>query len=182
MKEHPLNYSLIVLDADGSVRECVLHSTPEHPMPCHNQKSQWRVIEGTQGILAQYDWTHTFGGIVSNQAGIALNYTTNEAVEEEFSLLIRAIFPPFAKVALRYSPYAPDSSSYARKPSPWMILDIAREFSCRLDRTLYVGDSIEDKVAASRAGVEFLWAWQFFGRPEVGANMVKAHEVKEREG
>lgn len=32
-------------------------------------------------------------------------------------------------------------------------------------QTLMVGDSAEDQQAAAAAGCDFLWAWEFFGRP-----------------
>ena len=187
---------LIILDLDGTVRQCI-----EHKASCHNQSGKWEIIPGTQKVLKLYDWTEVGIGFATNQAPIALKQTTAAAVEHEIQLTIKALFPEWPMTTVidekltdtlysmhherrrmpergpvfRYSPFAPDASSYARKPSPWMILDIVREYGERLDRTLYVGDSPEDRESAMRAGVDFIWAWEFFGRPRVEPNTVKAH-------
>ena len=89
--------------------------------------------------------------------------------------------PMDGSACFRYSPAAPDASSPWRKPSPLMVLSLVDAYKERLDRTLYVGDSTEDAMAAARAGVAFLPAWEFFGRPMALLNTVKAHEMKEQE-
>lgn len=182
---HPLDYDLILFDLDGTLRWC-----REHHGPCHNGAEQWEIIPGTQAILAQYNWATTDCGFVTNQGGIALGYTTAWDVEHEIDLTMLALWDAdivYDKEALiggdifRFSPYAPDASSYMRKPSPYMILDLVGAYEARLDRTLYVGDSPEDEEAARRAGVSWLWAWQFFHRPEQPPNVTKSYQVVQQE-
>ncbi len=51
-----------------------------------------------------------------------------------------------------------------RKPSPGMLLDFMREYRSAPYRTLMVGDSEEDMLAASAAGCKFVEASNFFNR------------------
>jgi phosphoglycolate phosphatase-like HAD superfamily hydrolase len=50
-----------------------------------------------------------------------------------------------------------------RKPDDGMIW-IAMDFGDSPSDVLMVGDSPEDEQAAAKAGVDFQWAWDFFGR------------------
>ncbi|HXH10766.1 MAG TPA: HAD hydrolase-like protein [Alphaproteobacteria bacterium] len=207
MLNHPLGYRLVIFDLDGTLRRCVEHSTTDRHMPCHNGPGQWEIIPGVVDVLNRYDWTKTGFGIVTNQAGIALGYISEGSVVEQIFDTIQTIFPHWPMTTEKpaahyrdgdavpmvrrrfpergpvfwYSPFAPDASSYARKPSPYMILDLVRYYDERLDCTLYVGDSPEDRQAAERAGVDFLWAWEFFGWPEQHPNTVKSHVVAAQE-
>lgn len=176
---HPLDYDLLVFDVDGTLRRCISHKGP-----CHNAPSLHEIIPGTAEILLTYDWTRIGFSCASNQGGIGLGFITEEIVIEEFYKTIRALFPlypwtqdrgsftetrmrmPERGPVFRYAPHAPDAASVERKPSPWMLLELVRAYGERLDRTLFVGDSPEDQQAAERAGVNFVWAWQFFGRRE----------------
>jgi len=187
------NIGLILLDLDGTVRQCKEHSTNTSPAPCHNLSGQWEIILGTKYVLDMIDWTNIGLGIVTNQQQIGLHIATTEAVEHEIQLTIQALFPQYPLITV-YSPYIPslqlyschverarmpksgnivryapaslDASDYRTKPSPWMILDLVRDYGERLDRTLMVGDTEKDRQAAQRAGVHFQWAWKFFGRSE----------------
>ena len=214
MITHPLDYRLIVFDADGTLRCCREHSTSLWAAPCHNSPDAWRIADRVPETLVLYDWSRIGFGIVSNQAGIALGLVSEETVKNEIEKVIYQLFPrwPYFETMTvsanpehayqstikpirlpmhhdwwgsqhiyRYAPFAPDASSYARKPSPWMLLELARIFGDRLDRTLYIGDSAEDEEAAQRAGVTFMPAWQFFGRPEQPFNVVKSYQVAQVE-
>ena len=48
------------------------------------------------------------------------------------------------------------------KPHPEMVLDILTHFNTKADETIMIGDSLKDKEAASRAGVNtILVDWGF---------------------
>ena len=190
---------LIILDLDGTVRQCI-----EHKAPCHNKSGQWEIIPGTQEVLGRYDWTRVGVGFVSNQAPIAYGQTTTAAVEHEIQLTIKALFPDWPLVTVvdekitdtiysmhyerrrmpergpvfRYSPAHPDASDPRRKPSPYLLLDLVLSYKERMDKTLFVGDSLEDKIAADRASVNFMTSWEFFNRKPQEFNTIKAHESR----
>lgn len=50
-----------------------------------------------------------------------------------------------------------------RKPLPGMLKAAMHLYNMASDQTLYVGDRPEDEQAAIAAGVDFMWADQFFG-------------------
>jgi len=180
MSEHPLDYSLLLFDLDGTVRGCIEHGGA----PCHNGPGQWNILPNTLKTLAAYNWATVSVGFCTNQAGIGLGYVSEQTVRQEIHKTLFTLFPHWMRhfpeywPVYRYAPAAPDASSPWRKPSPLMLLDLVSVFEERLDHTLYVGDSPEDEESASRAGCHFMWAWQFFNRPEPASpNVIKAHEV-----
>jgi len=79
-----------------------------------------------------------------------------------------------SKTSLKWSPpplnlSATDKSAWSqewRKPSPGMLLEAMKRAGATPAETLMVGNSSDDYEAAEAAGVTFMWAWQFFGRPE----------------
>ena len=63
--------------------------------------------------------------------------------------------------AYMYSNYGEWSTKY-RKPAPGMLLHFIDKYKAMPDRTLMVGDSEEDRLAAESAGCEFVYANLFF--------------------
>lgn len=57
-----------------------------------------------------------------------------------------------------------------RKPRPGMLLRAISDAEVKANRTLMVGDRIEDQQAAVNAGCDFMWAWRFFDRPKPEEN------------
>lgn len=53
------------------------------------------------------------------------------------------------------------------KPAPAMLLEAMAEHCADPARTLMVGDSVDDRYAAERAGCDFAWASDFFRWPGV---------------
>jgi FMN phosphatase YigB (HAD superfamily) len=43
-----------------------------------------------------------------------------------------------------------------------MLIDLMQQFGVTPAETLYVGDREEDRDAAKRAGIRFMWAHEFF--------------------
>lgn len=52
-----------------------------------------------------------------------------------------------------------------RKPDVGMIKAAVFDTLLPYGDVVVVGDSLEDKQAAESLGVDFVWAWDFFGRP-----------------
>lgn len=50
-----------------------------------------------------------------------------------------------------------------RKPNPGMLLEGMKHVGVEASETLFVGDRDEDEQAAKNAGVDFVWAKDFFG-------------------
>lgn len=91
--------------------------------------------------------------VVTNQSGIGRGYFTPEQLEEVNNKLIEKlaedgiIFTEFA-----CCPHRPEDNCSCRKPSPRMVLDLARNYSLDLSRSYFIGDKITDIQAGKNAG------------------------------
>lgn len=158
-------YKLIIFDADGTLRRC-----KDPKQVCPNKPDEWELIPGVKEKIAALD--STVFGIASNQAGVALGYLTEEAAQKMlWDLYVEAFGPDTAyhPSQVRLCPHNPKDDCDCRKPKLGMLLDIMSVYdevtgkSLGKHEVLYVGDMESDKEAAERAGVGFMWAWEFFG-------------------
>lgn len=63
------------------------------------------------------------------------------------------------------------------KPSPLMVYHLMEELGTSLDKTILVGDSIKDELAASNAGIHFIFALWGYGTTQTA--QVRAHNIQE---
>lgn len=134
---------------------------------------------GVEAKLWQYrDEGYLIAGL-TNQGGVAYGYKTTKGFQAELDAMI-ALFQrnPFHCVTRCYSheggsvePF--NHRSLLRKPDIGMLAIIEGESLERgwvidWDNSIMVGDRPEDYECANRAGIQFQWAWDFFGleRPE----------------
>ena len=157
---------LYIFDADGTLRRTTVEG-----LPCPNRPGEWELIPGVRERLSRIDWGESGArfGVASNQGGVGLGYLSlaaargllEEMVVEAFG--VRAA-PP-GSIAL--CPHAPHLGCPCRKPKPEMLVRLMRRFGARPEETLFVGDMDRDEGAARAAGTRFMWAHEYFGRPEV---------------
>lgn len=144
---------LIIFDADGTLRRCTVEG-----QPCPNDHDQWELLPNVRETLAGL--TDKLFGIVSNQAGVAYNYLTDEMA---YILLYDLSFAAFGKkVMIEFCPHAVDADCECRKPKPRMLERCMNMALVGRDETLYVGDMESDRQAAENAGCAFVWAKDFF--------------------
>lgn len=151
---------LIIFDADGTLRRCTVEG-----QPCPNRPGEWELMPGVQDRLVALNRGHV--AIVSNQGGVGLGLMTPQVAHALLEDLARAVFN---KEQVKYCriylcPHAPKAGCRCRKPSPLMLYQAMEGASCGPAETLYVGDLESDRQAAQRAGVDFLWAHEFFEWP-----------------
>lgn len=60
--------------------------------------------------------------------------------------------------------HMPQWDQHGRKPDTGMLVRAMFDANVEPSETLMVGDSAEDHEAAERAGCDFMWAHEFFGR------------------
>jgi D-glycero-D-manno-heptose 1,7-bisphosphate phosphatase len=100
--------------------------------------------------------------IASNQGGVASSKVSREAVYEMMSYCSNLINAH----SYRYCPHSSRRDECdCRKPKPGMILSLMSEFGASPAEVIFVGDAETDKAAAEAAGIEFIWASEFFGWP-----------------
>ncbi len=155
---------LYIFDADGTLRRTTVEG-----LACPNRPGEWELIPGVRERLAVINWSQAHFGVASNQGGVGLGYLTlaaargllEEMVLEAFG--VRAAPPGSIEVC----PHAPHLGCPCRKPRPEMLVRLMRRFDARPEETLFVGDMDKDEGAARAAGTRFMWAHEFFDRPEV---------------
>jgi D-glycero-D-manno-heptose 1,7-bisphosphate phosphatase len=107
---------------------------------------------------------HTLA-VASNQGGVAWGFLT----EDEAYALVEHAAGLIGAEAIAMCPHHPKGriEQYAikcprRKPESGMLLDLMRRLGFHASRTVYVGDMDTDRQAAEAAGIQFIWAKDFF--------------------
>jgi HAD superfamily hydrolase (TIGR01662 family) len=165
--DHPRpGIELLVLDLDQTVRG--------------NAKAAWRppnhlgeqfIYRGVAETLAIYADAGIPVKFATNQGGIEAGHVTAEQTEallgETMDLLNKEIGCEMFDIDdVAYCP-AVDKSHPDRKPNPGMLNswadweDLGGSDEER-DKAMYIGDRMSDLGAASNAGFQFEWAWDFF--------------------
>jgi len=95
--------------------------------------------------------------VVTNQSGIARGYYS----EEDFQKLTSYMKDEFSKRGvkikdIKFCPHHPEVTGVCecRKPSPKMILDLAKNYDIDLNNSILIGDSKRDIEAGKSAGIE----------------------------
>jgi len=88
--------------------------------------------------------------VVTNQPDIARGLLT----AEQLHLMTDNIIVTLQIDAVRICPHDDHDRCSCRKPSPGMLLDLAREYDVTLAQSYLIGDSWKDTLAARAAGCE----------------------------
>lgn len=150
---------LIIFDADGTLRRCTVPG-----QPCPNKPGEWELLPGVKEKAATLSGVHF--AIVSNQGGVGLGLMDEQLAMMMLFDTFKAAFGE-ARTLIFMCSHAPKDGCDCRKPSPYMLYRAMRFRGHKPAETLYVGDMDSDREAAQRAGVDFLWAWEFFGWPHL---------------
>lgn len=100
--------------------------------------------------------------VISNQSGIARGYFTNNDLNNLNKSVLKILKKKRTKIDFFYhSPYHPKFSKFSkeenfmRKPNPGMIIKAIKKHNIDIQKSFMIGDSLEDKIAANRAGIKF---------------------------
>jgi D,D-heptose 1,7-bisphosphate phosphatase len=98
--------------------------------------------------------------VITNQAGVARGYFTEEAVREVNNYISESLARENARIdGFYYCPHHIDGvveeyrkDCYNRKPKPGMVEQAARDFDIDLAQSFIIGDNMSDIEAGHRAG------------------------------
>lgn len=138
---------ILLIDRDGTINEKAAKG--EYITNWHDFKWAPHLIEAL-ALLGADGFKFI---VITNQAGIARKMIEPESLDDihkKMSVGLKECGVDVLKIYV--SPHHWDENSFMRKPAPGMFFQAAREFSLRMDRTLYVGDDERDCIAAANAG------------------------------
>jgi D-glycero-D-manno-heptose 1,7-bisphosphate phosphatase len=141
----------VFLDRDGTINEEVNYLS--HP-------EQLRLIAGAAEAIKSLNQAGFKVVVVTNQAGVARGYFTEQTVREIHAALERMLGEQGAAVdAIYYCPHHPAAGigiyrqeCNCRKPNPGMLERAARELNIDLGESFVVGDKISDLEAGFAVG------------------------------
>jgi D-glycero-D-manno-heptose 1,7-bisphosphate phosphatase len=122
----------------------------------------FQFIDGIFDVLKHYQNAGFLLIVVTNQAGIARGYYS----EEDFHTLNRWMVNFFKETGIHitsvyYCPFHPvygighyKQESFCRKPSPGMLLQAAQDYNINLSESLIIGDKESDIEAGFNAGIQ----------------------------
>ena len=145
--------------------------------------AQFRLYPGAAASIKRLNEAGFKVVIITNQAGIARGFTTEQMVNDVHGLLVRWIEETGAKIdRIEYCPHHPEGvvEEYAtvcdcRKPEPGMIFRAASEMGIDLERSYIVGDKLSDIALGPATGAKALLVRTGFGTREEGK--IKAGEA-----
>lgn len=96
--------------------------------------------------------------VISNQSGVSRGYMTVKDVDEVNKKVNDFLRNDKVSIdAFYYCPFHPEIDgeklAKARKPSPEMVLNAARDFNIDLSKSYFIGDMLSDMECANNAGV-----------------------------
>ena len=157
----PRTVDLWIFDADDTLRRTIVAG-----QPCPHAPGEWELLPGVAERLGTIPWDDEQGpwfAIASNQDRVGYGRFSEAVARDLLRELARAATgrtPP--DVALQLCPHRIEEECECRKPRPRMLRRIMEHYGVPADRTVFIGDSDGDRLAAAAAGVHFVPAAEFF--------------------
>jgi len=154
-KDPTLVNKALLLDYDGTLRECI-GGNGKYPTSI----DQIKILPGRREVLKQYqDNGYKLLGI-SNQSGIAKGILTSEKVIELFEYTNKQLG---FDIEYHFCPHrSAPLSCYCRKPGVGLFVMLMRKYKLDPNACIMVGDFKSDETFSKRAGINFVYANEFF--------------------
>ena len=156
----------VFLDRDGTVT---------HEVGYVNHPERLRLLGGAAGAIRRLNRAGVLVVLVSNQAGVARGYFSEEVLQATMARLEKLLTERGARLdAIYYSPYHPDSPQKRwrndpdefRKPGLGMIRKARAELAIDMNRAFMIGDRYSDIIFAHRAGLPGVFVKTGYGLGE----------------
>ena len=151
----------IFLDRDGVINEEVSYlSNP----------NDFRFIDGSIEALKILKSLGYLLIVITNQAGIARGYFTEETLQQIHQKMTKALKAKNLSLDdIYYCPHHPNYTGpcECRKPNPGMILDAAKKYNISLEQSYMIGDTLKDIETGLNAKCMTVLLLTGYGREEV---------------
>ena len=137
---------LIILSRDGVINEDRgVIATPD----------EWVALSGSLEAIARLHRAHFRVIVATNQPGIMLGRLGVSDLNAIHQKMHDEVNAAGGKIeAIFFCPHTADAGCSCRKPSPMLLQDIAQRFDVPLNEIVYVGDTVNDMMAAQSAGCQ----------------------------
>jgi histidinol-phosphate phosphatase family protein len=136
----------IFIDRDGVINE-------RRPGDYVLNWSQFKFMPGIRLALKQLASLHLPMIVISNQAAIAKGLLDQAGLEAITAQMNQALLADGTKLTAAYfCPHKSADNCLCRKPKPALLLSAAEDFNIDLSRSIFIGDSESDVLAARAAG------------------------------
>lgn len=136
---------LIIIDRDGVINfdsEAYI-KTPD----------EWIAIPGSLEAIAQLSKQGYKVHVATNQSGLARNYYTRETLDHIHEKMHQGVQELGGKIDfIAYCPHGPGDTCECRKPKPGLFFQCLAHAQIPASKTIAIGDSKRDLVAAKTAG------------------------------
>lgn len=155
----------VFMDRDGTISEEIGYV---------NHPSRYRVYPYAAEAVRLLNESDRLAILVTNQAGVARGYFTEDLIGEVHAILRRELEQGGARLdAVYYCAHHPSVGSEpyradcdCRKPRPGLIKRAAEDFDINLAESWMIGDRYSDVELAHNAGVRAAFVLSGYGRGE----------------
>lgn len=152
----------VFLDRDGTVSEEVGYV---------NHLSRFKLFPWTAEAIKKLNEAHIKAILVTNQAGVARGYFTEDLIIEVHNKLVKELAKTGACLdAIYYCPHHPSAGQppyrancECRKPKPGLLYKAADEHNLDLSCSFMVGDKYTDVELGQRIGVKGVMVMTGYG-------------------
>lgn len=138
---------LLIINRDGVINE----DTGEFV----RSPEKWRPIPGSLRAITRANCAGYHVVLASDHPSLALGRMTIYDLAVIHQKLIEKLSAVGGQIdAIFFCPHSPEDKCACRKPHPGMLHDISSRFCTSLEGVPYIGDSIDDVLAARSAGAD----------------------------
>lgn len=139
----------VFLDRDGVINE-------DHPDYVKSWE-EFRFIRGARPALRRLAEAGIPVVIITNQSAVNRGIISRETLEGIHGRMVRAVSRAGGRISgIYYCPHRPEEGCECRKPAADLFFRAAREHHLNLKKSIFVGDTLKDLEAGSRAGCRTL--------------------------
>lgn len=145
----------IILDYDGTLRECV-NGNGKYP----TDESHVEIKPGRKAVLDSYREKGYLLFGLSNQSGVHKGDLTHDKAVQLFNHTNKLLG---VDIDVRFCPHqSAPLSCYCRKPMPGVWVDLMLKYKLDPKQCIMVGDMTTDKTFAARSGIQYYDQSDFF--------------------